>query len=98
MSFRSRFTDRSIVIVVMFAAGVLVVAALFPHAHVVYADAHDDGTCPLMALVLAGALMLPALAALILLLRPMATRKPGWTVPVFNPVVLPFSSRAPPVS
>ena len=98
MSFRSRFTDRGILIAVIFAAGVLLVGALVPHAHVVYADTHDDATCPLMAVVLSGALMLPALAALVLLLRPLATRKLRRPAPVFNPVVLPFSSRAPPLS
>ncbi len=98
MGLRNRLTDRGILIAAIFAAAVLLAVGLFPYAHVVYADAHDDATCPLMVLVLAGALMLPALVALMLLLRPLTIRKLWRPAPVFNPVVLSFSSRAPPLS
>jgi hypothetical protein len=98
MGLRNRFTDRGILIAAIFAAALLLIVGLFPYAHVVYPDAHDDATCPLIALVLTGALMLPALVALILLLRPLTICKLWRPAPVFNPVVLSFSSRAPPLS
>jgi len=77
---------------------VFLAAAFFPHAHIVYPDAHNDARCPLLVLVFSGALVLPGAVVIALVLRAL----PGTT---FRPApvaaaayLLPSSPRAPPLS
>ncbi len=72
------------------------VAMLFPHAHVVYCDTHDDETCVLMALVTSGALALATAACAVLVFAVLGHLPMLRTVSVLGAVSLPFSSRAPP--
>jgi len=98
MSIRNLLKSRHLCAFGLFAAAAVFIGLVFPHAHIVDPATHDSATCQLCVMVMAGALLLPAVAVLILLFRPLASRKRWRPAPVFDPVVLPFSARAPPIS
>lgn len=77
-------------------AAVFAVGVLFPTAHVVYPDAHDDAKCVLMAIVDSGAVALAAVVCFALALFVFEHLLASRPVRVCSEVPLPFSSRAPP--
>lgn len=77
-------------------AAVFAVGVLFPTAHVVYPDAHDDARCALTATVGSGALVFAAVAVLAFVLSVLGRLRIPQPVLVRTEVPLSFSSRAPP--
>ena len=98
MNVRNLLKSRYLYAFGLCAAVAVFIGLIFPHAHIVDPATHSSNTCELCIMMMAGALMLPAVAVLILLFRPLASRTARRRTAVFDPVVLPFSARAPPVS
>lgn len=89
-------TNRRLRLLALLLGAVFALAVLFPHAHVVYPEAHDDARCALTATVGSGALVLAAVAVLAFVLYVLGRLRIPQPVLVRTEVPLSFFSRAPP--
>ncbi|HCU38759.1 MAG TPA: hypothetical protein DGT21_26090 [Armatimonadetes bacterium] len=80
----------------LIVAAIFAVGVLFPTAHVVYPDAHDDAACVLMLIVEAGAALVAIVALVLFALSVCGRLLAPRPVYIRAEVPLPFSSRAPP--
>ena len=93
---RPAVQNRVATVLGLMLAAVFAVGVLFPTAHVVYPDAHDDARCVLMLIVDVGAALVAIVALVLVALSVCGRLLAPQPVRAITDVPLPFSSRAPP--